>query len=311
MSKVKGKGKGSAKFKVGANKEEHVAKKYTDKALRAHKKKDNHDAKLESEKALKRGRGVMFCSDHAEGNKLCTREFNRPKWLKRHVQAAMIRPTLHVSGTRGEVRRTDAKRKAQSSTSGTSDTLKKLFAASTTGANAVATVNKKTKDDGTELGRTVEYTLLACSKVIAVEVLPIGYACKPSKRGAKKKYTSLQLTFLKWCYEQGVKDKAKKLTAEATELIMEIHGTQAGQMRFPHDIFWGANANGIPTFGVQELLDVWVIKPWFSQQKGQFDKAIAKALAERERATTATNSMNVDATEHEELEEMLDAGADD
>ena len=92
---------------------------------------------------------------------------------------------------------------------------------------------------------------------------------------------------------------------------MEIHGTQAGQMRFPYDIFWRADANVRPTFGVRELLDVWVIKPWFSQQKGQFDKVIAKALAERERAATVTDSMNGDATEHQELEEMVDVGDDD
>ena len=185
------------------------------------------------------------------------------------------------------------------------------MSAPTTGANAVATVNKKRKDVGTELGRISVYSLLASSKVVAVEVLPLGYACKPSKRGAKKKYTPMRLTFLKWCYEQGVKDKAKKLTAEATDLIMEIHGTQAGQMRFPYAVFWTADANGRPTFGVRELLDVWVIKPWFSQQKGQFDKAIAKALAERERAATVTDSMNGDATEHPELEEMMDVGDDD
>jgi hypothetical protein len=98
-----------------------------------------------------------------------------------------------------------------------------------------------------------------------------GWAHTP-KRSKGRRYTAGQLDFLRACYQRGVVNKKDKLSAEATEKLMRIHGTAEGTERFPSDPYW-ATASG-PTFRWAELLEKWVIKPWFGQQKAAFEKKI-------------------------------------
>ena len=56
------------------------------------------------------------------------------------------------------------------------------------------------------------------------------------------------------------------------------------------DQYMIANNDGRPTFRVRDLLDVWRIKPWFSQQTGAFKKkleAAAQAAAASAQAAAA------------------------
>ena len=67
-----------------------------------------------------------------------------------------------------------------------------------------------------------------------------------------------------------------------------------------------ANSDGKPTFRVQDLLDVWRIKPWFSQQKQAFNaklQAAAKVAAEAVAAGAAGEGglIEVDALDDEDL----------
>ena len=43
------------------------------------------------------------------------------------------------------------------------------------------------------------------------------------------------------------------------------------------DPYMKANSDGKPTFRLKDLLDVWRIKPWFSQQKQAFNKKLQAA----------------------------------
>ena len=144
------------------------------------------------------------------------------------------------------------------------------------------------------------YTFIATSMYpgvhkYQVQILPPGFAMKPGgmtvtkqqqPAGARKKakFTTAQLRFLEWCYNRGVESKADKMSPHLAQILMPLHGTIAGQLRFPADEFWLAsrvvNKHGKPkcTFRVTELLDHWSFRPWFSQQKGQFDAKIASAL---------------------------------
>ena len=135
------------------------------------------------------------------------------------------------------------------------------------------------------------------SEMIEVPCLPAGWANK-AKRAGKKRYTAAQLEFLRWCYTQGVQDKAKKFTAEAAEQVMSLHGTSDGARRFPDDEYWRVGPQGQPTFRLFELLDHWTIKPWFSQQKAALDKTLASAMTN---AATKMDAQNfVDETVVEE-----------
>jgi hypothetical protein len=96
---------------------------------------------------------------------------------------------------------------------------------------------------------------------------------------AKIRYTQGQLGFLQWAYQQGVQNKADKLSPHGAARLMELHGTHAGEVNFPNDAYWkvGSARQGKASFRLSELLDHWTFRPWFSQQKAAFDKKVAAA----------------------------------
>ena len=51
-----------------------------------------------------------------------------------------------------------------------------------------------------------------------------------------------------------------------------------GSVRYPEESYLRTSPDGRPTFRMFELLDHWVIKAWFSQEKAKFDIALANAL---------------------------------
>ena len=299
LERVHGKGKTSTQFKVGQAQVDEERDKEKKRSNLAKRKKKQISTDIEQDKAAKRKRGVLFCSEHADGNVHCTLEYFQSRSLLNHVRAAAIDPRKHSCGTRGMTKRSDSTRKANAPTLSTQDALKTMFAAQSTGANAVARDHKL--QNTTPLQQTSEYTVLGTGKLVTLPILPAGYASK-AKRSGRKRYTEAQLKFLKWCYEQGVMEKAKKITSESAEKLMEMHGTTAGHARFLEDEYWKPNEGGKPTFGVRELMDTYTIKPWFSRHKGMFDKQLAKALQERTQQVTDDDATN---------EEEDDLGASD
>ena len=87
---------------------------------------------------------------------------------------------------------------------------------------------------------------------------------------------------MQWGYGLGVKDKNQKMVANVAAETMPMVGTMAGENKFTPSIgkldpYMKANSDGKPTFRLRDLLDVWRIKPWFSQQKQAFNKKMQAA----------------------------------
>uniref|UniRef100_A0A7S0RI33 Uncharacterized protein n=1 Tax=Pyramimonas obovata TaxID=1411642 RepID=A0A7S0RI33_9CHLO len=214
---------------------------------------------------MKSGDG-FFCALAENGNPLCDISFKSKKLLDKHIAAGLKDPRVHSKG----FGRRKGKRAATGQLVSTSDRLKQLV-----GESNVMSIRNAQEEKGFQLSAEYTYKLIT-GKQISLDPLQCGFANKPGRAG-KRKYTVKQLAFLKWCYTQGVVDKAKKLTAEAAESLMPLHGTPLGQARYPADPYWQVTSDGQPTFPLRELFDRWIIKPWFSSQKQAFDKALSKA----------------------------------
>jgi hypothetical protein len=109
----------------------------------------------------------------------------------------------------------------------------------------------------------------------------LGAALKP-KRGKGSAMSVKQLEFLKWGYNLGVANLNHKLTPDRAAEAMKLAGTAAGEEMFTTGAgvnqYMKANTDGKPRFRVYELLDVWRIKPWFAQQKQQFQNKVAAQM---------------------------------
>ena len=107
-----------------------------------------------------------------------------------------------------------------------------------------------------------------------------------------------QLEFLEWCFNRGAAKKMEKVDARKAQLLMELHGTVAGAVKFAGDAFWAATPSGEGTFLASELLDHFRIRPWFSTQlsKQAFQAQIAKAR-EKGQAEDDSDSDGVDEAE--------------
>ena len=208
---------------------------------------------------------LHFCKHAVGGNEGCQQAFKNAGNLRRHIAKG------NHTGGKNSMKKSKIPAEEQVSTQ---DKMKRLAADPKSGANAVARdiSNVQTK---LTLSCCQDYTRIDGVNV-TLSTLEVGYANKKNRSG-KKKYTKLQLDYLKWCYTQGVVNKAKKFSAETAEELMPLHGTNHGEMRYPNDPFWKASAGSKPSFRVRDLLDHWIIKPWFSQQKSKFEKKIAKA----------------------------------
>jgi hypothetical protein len=113
------------------------------------------------------------------------------------------------------------------------------------------------------------------------------------QRGVLSKISPrLSWGFLKWGYNLGDAttggDKNQKMTAYVAEEVMKLVGTAVGEVKYTTctgvDLYMKANSDGLPSFRVRDLLDVWRIKPWFSTQKQAFNTKLetaAKAAAAR------------------------------
>ena len=71
----------------------------------------------------------------------------------------------------------------------------------------------------------------------------------------------------------------RKYTAEMAEREMALLGTREGERIHPGVAYWKATSDGSPKFRLHELLEHWDIKPYFSQQKAAFEKAMKSAIA--------------------------------
>ena len=106
-----------------------------------------------------------------------------------------------------------------------------------------------------------------------------------SKRGRGRSYTEGQMGFINWCYALGCHHKGDKMSASTAADLMTLVGTLAFNSKFPPakvaaaDWKYPATAISRPIFRAKHLLDHWVIRPWFSQQKATF---LAKIKAEIE-----------------------------
>ena len=257
---------------------------------RQQRKTAAQQAALKALQERKAKSNLFHCCLVENGNKFCTRGFKKKGNLALHLKNG--KHTMGVSSAR------PGKRPAGEGLLCTTDRLKRLAADAQVGAAGI-------RDGGVaekiELRDSGSYTLVT-GELFQVPSLPTGWANK-GKRAGKKKYTTAQLEFLRWCYTQGVQDKAKKFTAEAAEKVMPLHGTSAGAKRYPDDAYWRASPEGRPTFRLFELLDHWTIKPWFSQQKAAFDKTLATAM------TNSTAKIQAEHVVDETLVE--DEGADE
>ena len=234
-------------------------------ALQERKTHAQRDA-LKALEDRKANSNLFHCCLAENGNKFCTRGFKKKGNLAQHLKIG--KHTMGVSSARPGKRLAE-----EDGLLCTTDRLKRLAADARVGA---AGVRDGQVAEAVELRDSASYTLVT-GELFQVPSLPAGWANK-GKRSGKKRYTTAQLEFLRWCYTECVRDKAKKFTAEAAEKLMPLHGTSAGAKRYPDDPYWRASPEGRPTFRLFELLDHWTIKPWFSQQKAAFDKTLASAL---------------------------------
>ena len=144
----------------------------------------------------------------------------------------------------------------------------------------------------------------------------LGYAVKPKRGKGTQRFTPAQLEFLKWGYSLGEIDKNQKMTAHVAAEVMQMVGTAIGETRYTTcagvDKYMKTNADGKATFRVRYLLDVWRIKPWFSQQKAAFNKKMAKAAADASAARQASanegSQDDILAALDDEMFEIEDAG---
>ena len=67
------------------------------------------------------------------------------------------------------------------------------------------------------------------------------------------------------------------MNAERAQELMALHGTVEGAQLYPSYEYWMESSDGKPTFSLPDRLDHWVIKPWFSRKKADFEKAIVDA----------------------------------
>ena len=75
------------------------------------------------------------------------------------------------------------------------------------------------------------------------------------------------------------------MSAEYAADLMKQVGTEAGTAQWRGEEYWESHkqANGAPAFGRRELLESFIIKPWFSQQpaafKARWNNAVARCVA--------------------------------
>lgn len=143
---------------------------------------------------------------------------------------------------------------------------------------------------------------------VAIPAMRAGFAMKPGglkkpTRPTKKyaKMTREQLQFLQWCFDRGVKNKSDKIGPAQAQQLMPLLGTSEGEKRFPGEAYWTASTaldpfTGMPKpkFRPCELLDHWSFRPWFSQQKAQFDKKVSAQAKLAENASALSLDVNSD-----------------
>ena len=254
-------------FYSNSGKQNNTLKRMQKQVLRRERKTEQQQKVERALLERKANSGLYWCCLRTDGNKDCNRGYRTLGRLRNHVKIG--KHTMGISSSRVGKRGVAAEGLLS-----TVDRFKLLAADAQVGAAAIRDVREP---EHFALNEEGTYCLVN-GDVFEVPTVECGYANK-GKRGAKKRYTTRQLEFLKWCYSQGVQDKAKKFTAEAAEKVMPLHGTSIGALRYPEESYWRTSPDGYPTFRLFELLDHWVIKPWFSQQKAGFEKTLATALS--------------------------------
>eukprot|EP01034_Spumella_vulgaris_P031590 gene31590-39023_t len=124
-----------------------------------------------------------------------------------------------------------------------------------------------------EVGRGLERTLIS-GEFVDVEY-PEGGACLKKSKDYQPK-TIKHMQFIKWAYSLGERNKENAVSPETAHEIMKVVGTEEGSELFPDEEYMTANAHKFPTFGVADLLDVGVIRSYFSKNTAHFDRQIAR-----------------------------------
>ena len=130
----------------------------------------------------------------------------------------------------------------------------------------------------------------------SVACVPRGFACKPKKRG-KRTYTQAQLTFIEWCYCEGVPGQhggnaAKKYSSQRAQDEMCLHGTTEGAKLHSSSAYWRVKPDSATgnkaTFVVRERIDHWVFKQWFCNPNDKFANSIK---SQRKRAVASIDDI--------------------
>ena len=175
----------------------------------------------------------------------------------------------------------------------------KLMHAGVTNTLPIETALKNGPDAGVYKLNNGEEHRVAC--------VPLGFACKPKKRG-KRTYTQAQLSFIKWCYYEGVPGQhggnaAKKYSSQRAQDEMCLHGTPEGAKLHPSSEYWRLTpdiaAGNKATFPVRERIDHWVFKQWFCNPTDKFANSIK---SQQKRAVASIDEI---------VETVVDDDADD
>jgi hypothetical protein len=84
------------------------------------------------------------------------------------------------------------------------------------------------------------------------------------------------MLFIKWAYSLGERNKENAVSPETAHEIMKVVGTEEGNALFPDETYMTANEHKYPTFGVADLLDIGVIRSYFSKSTAHFDRQITR-----------------------------------
>lgn len=240
-----------------------------------------------------RGRKQTFYCQH----KGCTRYFNTSVWLQNHMDKGD-----HTAGIR-HLRK--GKQILETDGISMAETMKRLVTENGGFAESFQPIQLKSERCGITLLQSAETQLLSGAQVARAGAdVFLSYAVKPKRGVGSVRFTPSQLAFLKlkWGYSLGEINKNNKMTANVGAEVVPLVGTMAGEVKLTPpvgavDPYMKANTDGIATFRMKELLDVWRIKPWFSQQKQASNKkleAAAKAAAEFVAGAGGEGSLEVD-----------------
>ena len=133
--------------------------------------------------------------------------------------------------------------------------------------------NPLADEDESKMKKSNTFTLITGAewKIPVKGTFCIGFARTWSIRGGNR-FTEEQKEFMQWAFNQGVKDKNKKLTAHIAAELMRIIGTSEGEKRYPDDLYFKKSADGKPRFKRKDRVLHYEIKAFFGRAKSLCQK---------------------------------------